>query len=145
MGIKIESGSSAWLNSGSDARDRIRRSNIQRAKAMLLNGCDVFLQHSDLLTKPYEVGSRVDAGTFRVFVEAIGGSRVTITDSNLFNIEALGEEFAFASVSRQVGEWLSEHPSVDVYSRRVIVNLKATIEGQVGAISKPRRMRDGDL
>jgi hypothetical protein len=80
--------------------------------------------------KPDGVRSRTLEVHFRMFQAAIEGATVEIGMENSRNLEWLSREFQFVELRRQVGEFVSQHPHVEV------VRLKS-------AMSDPQRRMGG--
>jgi regulator of replication initiation timing len=83
-----------------------------------------------LLTKPYEVQSRVSADSFRVFLGAIGGSEATITNDNVSDLGQLCSEFEFSEFAQKVDEWRSACGAFDADVRRELRVLKTAMDDQ---------------
>jgi hypothetical protein len=83
----------------------------------LFNNCTIFQTTPALLARPYEVESRVSVDSFRMFVSAIGGSGLDITDGNVRDLALLSHEFQFAALSAAVAGWRAEHLTQDADMR----------------------------
>jgi hypothetical protein len=87
--------------------------------APLLTKCHLFQENRTLLAQPaYDVRSRVSLDSFRMFVEAIGGTKPDITDDNARDLALLSDEFRFTTLSMAVTHWQAASSSLDAGSRR---------------------------
>jgi chromosome segregation ATPase len=58
--------------------------------------------------------------SLRVFVDAIGGEAVEISDANLRDLGQLCEEFKFIELAKTAGDWEAEHPQISPVIRRAL-------------------------
>jgi hypothetical protein len=91
------------------------------ARRALATTCELFVANPRLAEKPYRVRSRASEAHFRLFLAAIDGDPMEITVENALDLESLSREFQFVELGRQVGEFISKHPHVEVpgLSRRL--------------------------
>jgi hypothetical protein len=84
-----------------------------------------------LLTKPYQVRSQVSEAHFRLFLMAIEGATTEIGMENATDYESLSTEFHFVKLGRQVREFISQHPHVEVVRlNSAIADMQRRMAGQ---------------
>jgi hypothetical protein len=96
----------------------------------LITKCHLFQSNRFLLAQPsYQVQSRVSASSLRVFVSAIGGTRIDISSEAIGDLSLLCHEFGFREFSTQIAAWQSSHGSADVNElRRAVASLERRID-----------------
>jgi hypothetical protein len=75
---------------------------------------ELFVENPNLLSTPYRVDSRASDRRFRLFVAAIEGATTEIGTKNAINVESLSGEFQFLELGRQIREFISQRPHVEV-------------------------------
>jgi hypothetical protein len=113
----------------------------------LVATCKLFVENPNLLKTPYLVRLPASEGHFRLFLTAIEGVTTQIGIENALDLESLSWEFQFLELGRQVGEFLSQHPHVEVVRlKSAILDLQKQIAGQdrelcqlTGAMGEVRR------
>jgi hypothetical protein len=90
--------------------------------------CHLFQAKPELLGKPYRVESGVSSDSLRVFVGAIGGAAVEISDANVRDLSQLCDEFKFTELAKTVGDWQAEHPLIDPGIRRELDLVQARLD-----------------
>jgi hypothetical protein len=74
----------------------------------------LFRENMSLLGQPsYDVRSHVSLDSFRLFVNAIRGTKPDITDDNTKDLGLLCDEFKFTPLSSAVADWREAHTSLD--------------------------------
>jgi hypothetical protein len=66
---------------------------------LLVAKCRLFTANQELTRAPYRVRSAVSADSFRVFVAALEGKAVDMTEMNCANLSQLCEEFGFGGLT----------------------------------------------
>jgi oligoendopeptidase F len=87
----------------------------------LVATCELFVKKPNLLDTPYQVRSQVSETSFRMFLAAMEGATTEIGMGNALDLESLTKEFQFVELGRQVAEFLSRYPHID------IIRLKSAI------------------
>jgi hypothetical protein len=77
----------------------------------LFNSCDAFAHNPVLLTKPYEVQSRVSDNSFCVFVAEIGGSDAVVTGADVKDLRLLCNEVRFVALVKTIADWQAANPT----------------------------------
>jgi hypothetical protein len=97
----------------------------------LVATCELFADNRNLLGTPYQVRSQVSETSFRVFLAAIEGATTEIGMGNALDLESLTKEFDFVELGRQVAEFVSQHPHIDVIPlKSAIADLRRRLVGQ---------------
>jgi septal ring factor EnvC (AmiA/AmiB activator) len=91
----------------------------------------LFQTKPELLRKPYRVESGVSLDLVRVFVGAIGGAVVEVSDANVPDLSHLCDEFKFIELAKAVGDWQAEHSLIDAEIRRELDRVRAALEEQL--------------
>jgi hypothetical protein len=76
--------------------------------------CELFLENPNLLITPYQIRSQVSEAHFRIFLAAIEGVTAEIRMENAIDLQSLSSEFQFVEFGRQVAEFTSQHPHVEI-------------------------------
>jgi hypothetical protein len=84
------------------------------ARRSLMLSCELFAENLRLLEKPYRLRSRASEAHFRLFLPAIEGATMEIGMETAIDIESLSRELQFVELGRQVDEFASQHPHVEV-------------------------------
>jgi methyl-accepting chemotaxis protein len=101
----------------------------------LLMKCRLFQENRVLLAQPnYDVRSRVSVDSFRMFVDAIGGTEPNITDDNSADLELLSDEFKYSAISTTVAAWRAVHPSLDANTRLITASLDERLQSHDRAL-----------
>jgi hypothetical protein len=87
---------------------------FQIARRSLLATCELFLEKPNIPSAPYHVRSQALETSFRVFLAAMEGATTEIGMGNALDLESLTKEFQFVKLGRQVAEFISQHPHIDV-------------------------------
>jgi hypothetical protein len=119
----------------------------------LVAASELFLVDPDLLKKPYRVRSRASETHFRLFLAVIEGATTEIGMENAIDLESLSTEFQFVELGRQVGEFVLQHPHVEVVRlKSAILDLQKPLAGQnrercqlAEATERARAERDSQL
>jgi hypothetical protein len=99
---------------------------FQIASRSLVATCELFLEKSNLLSTPCQARSQVSETSFRVFL-----ATTEIGIGNALDPESLTKEFQFVELGRQVAEFLSQPPRVDViWLKSAIADLEGHLAGQ---------------
>jgi hypothetical protein len=110
---------------------------FQIARRSLVATCELFLENLNLLSTPYQVRSQVSETSFRVYLAAIEGATTEIGMGNVLDLESLTKEFQFVELGRQVAEFLSQHPHIDVIRlKSAIADLRRRLAGQDRELSQ---------
>jgi hypothetical protein len=113
---------------------------FQIARRSLVSACELFVENMKLLKKPYVVRSRSSEAHFRLFLAAIEGATPEIRMENAIDLESLSREFQFVGLGRQVDEFVSQHPHVEVVRlKSAIVDLQRQLVGhdrEVGLLAE---------
>jgi hypothetical protein len=84
--------------------------------------CETFQENTSLLTSPYSVRSSVSVGSFRLFLEAIEGEDIAITNDNAIDLQLLCGEFGFRSFLSKVCEFSGRGSFSEVMKRISILD-----------------------
>jgi hypothetical protein len=104
---------------------------LQIARRPLVATCELFLEKLNLLSTPYQVRLQVSERHFRLFLAAIEGAKMEIGMGNLLDLESLTKEFQSVELGRQVAEFISQHPHIDVIRlKSAIANLRRRLVWQ---------------
>jgi hypothetical protein len=104
----------------------------------LMAKCRLFQTKPELLGRSYKVESGVSLDFVRVFVGAIGGAAVEISDANVRDLSQLCDEFKFTELAKRVGDWQAEHPLIEPGVRRGLDLVEARLDERLQ--SQARRM-----
>jgi hypothetical protein len=77
----------------------------------MMTKCSLFQKNPTLLVSPYRVQSPVSLSIFREFISALEGNVITITDTNLTELQQLCEEFGFSEMGTKLSKF--SQPSKD--------------------------------
>jgi hypothetical protein len=88
---------------------------FQVPRLRLMETCQKFKDDPTLLTAPYRVSSAVSLDSFRLFVDAIGGANIEISNSTVRDLLLLSREFGFAQVAAQA----RQVRALDVSAQRI--------------------------
>jgi predicted nucleic acid-binding Zn-ribbon protein len=103
---------------------------FQVARRSLVATCKLFLEKPNLLNTRYQVLSQVSETNFRVFLAAIQGAKTEIGMRNAIDLESLSAEFQFVELGRQVSEFVSQHPHIEVIRlQSAILDLQRRLAG----------------
>jgi predicted nucleic acid-binding Zn-ribbon protein len=119
--------------------------SISVSIASLVLHCRLFQTKPKLLSKPYRVESAVSSDSLRVFVGALGGAAVEISDANVRDLLQLCEEFKFTELAKIVGDWETEHGLTDAGIRRELDLVQARLEERLESQARTMLMLDEAL
>jgi hypothetical protein len=71
----------------------------------LIAKCNLFATNACLVTSPYRVNCVVPPAVFRLFLDAIEGRDVTLTNANITSLAQLSGEFGFRSFSSKLSSF----------------------------------------
>jgi hypothetical protein len=104
---------------------------LQITRRSLVAKCEFFLEKPNLLSTPYQVRSPVSETSFRVFLAEMEGATTEIVMGNVLDVESLTKGFQFAELGRQVAEFISRHPHVDIIPlKSAIADLEGHLAGR---------------
>jgi uncharacterized coiled-coil protein SlyX len=84
--------------------------------SIITKNCKLFTTDPTLLDSPYHVKSRVRLDVFRLFLEAVKGTSVTITNQNVSELSQLCSEFGFSALANEISTFLASPDFKDVHS-----------------------------
>jgi hypothetical protein len=103
---------------------------FQIPRRSLVATYELFLERPNLLRTSYKVRLQVSETSFRVFLAAIEGA-AEIGMENALDLESLTKEVQFVELGRQVAEFISQHPHIDVIPlKSAIADLRRRLAGQ---------------
>jgi predicted nucleic acid-binding Zn-ribbon protein len=86
--------------------------NDRRARVAIVPvvmNLQVFQEKPELLTKPFQIQSKVDPDVFEPFVQAIAGLEPEITAGNVEDLARLSNELGFASLAMRCSKFLGQN------------------------------------
>jgi uncharacterized coiled-coil protein SlyX len=83
---------------------------------VLTQQCTLFTTDPALLASPYQVKSRVRLEIFLLFLEAVKGTSVIITNQNISDLSQLCTEFGFHGLANEISDFLSSSDFNDAHS-----------------------------
>jgi hypothetical protein len=79
---------------------------------LLVLNCNLFESNPGLLGAPYLLRSRVSTSSFQLFLSALDGESITISESNQSDLTDLCDEFGYSGLSDQLAAFIATHPPV---------------------------------
>jgi hypothetical protein len=107
--------------------------------------CHLFQTKPGLLGNPYRIESRVSLDSLRMFVGAIGGEALEISEANAGYLSQLCKEFKFDELAKTVGDWQAEHSLIDSVTRRELDLVRAALEERLESQARTMLMLDQAL
>jgi hypothetical protein len=101
------------------------------ARRSLAAKCQLFIENRTLLERPSRVRSGASEACFRLFQATIEGVATQIGMENAMDLEPVSGEFQFVELRRQVGEFVSQHPHIEVlWLKSAMPDLQRQLAGQ---------------
>jgi len=94
------------------------------SRRSLFGNCELFIDRPDLALQPYRVQSRVSSSEFGIFLGALEGREIEITDENATFLKSLCDEFRFSAFQEKIAAFIAQTSGIDRECRREIEFLK---------------------
>jgi predicted nuclease with TOPRIM domain len=79
----------------------------------LTQTCALFKDNPDLLLRPYRVKSVGPDAIFRLFLAALRGEQIGLSENNVSFLSHLSDEFGFASLNEMIADFLSSRVGIE--------------------------------